>query len=117
MCEFKVFNRGQLVAKDIVYANMSNGVLTLKDVLHSPINAGEALIAEIDVVNETLRLREDPLIGDMLRFLEAVASCEQSAKYDSGLEEIWQKVKCRGDERVRELWRRHGKPLMGEATR
>jgi len=107
MCEFKVFNQRRLVAQDIVYANMSNGALILKDVLHSPISVGEALIAEIDVANETMRLKEDPLIGDMLRFLEAVASCEKSGKYESSLEESWQKVKSRGDERIRGLWRRY----------
>lgn len=110
MCEFKVFNQGRLVAQDIVHASTSNGVLILKDVLHSQISVGEALITEIDVANESMRLKEDPLLGEMLRFLETIASCERSAKYDNSLEESWQEVKSRGDERIRELWRRHGGP-------
>lgn len=110
MCEFKVLNEGRLVAKDIVYASILNGRLILKDALNSPTCAGNALIAEIDVSNETMKVKEDPLIGNMLQFLDSIASCERSAKYDRRLEAIWQEVKCRGDEMIRQLWGRYGRP-------
>jgi len=105
MCEFKVFDQGRLVANDIVYANLSNGVLILKDVLGSATSVEEAVIAEIDVTKEAMRLKRDPLIGDMLRFLDAATRCEESGKYDKSLEDNWLKVKSQGDERIRKLWR------------
>lgn len=107
MCEFKVFDRNQVMAEDIVYASLSNGVMILKDVLGSATRAEGVIVTEIDVANEAMTLKRDPLIGDMLRFLEDVAKCEESGRYDNALEETWLKVKSRGDERIRELWRKY----------
>jgi len=115
MCEFKVFDKQRIVTQDIVYANLSNGTLVLKDVLHSATSIQEALIAEIDVANEAMRLKRHPLIGDMLRFLDAVAKCEETSKYDRNLEELWQKAKFQGDETIRDLWRRYQKPRRRKA--
>ena len=110
MCEFKVFDQQTLVAEGIVYAKLSDGALVLRDILHSATDLKETLVMEIDVANETMRLRRHPLIGDMLRFLDAVARCEESGKYDRGLEELWQRAKSRGDETIRDLWRKCEKP-------
>lgn len=107
MCEFKVFDRNRVMAEDIVYAGLSNGVMILKDVLGSATRAEGAIVTEIDVANEAMTLKRDPLIGDMLRFLEEVTRCEESGRYDKTLEETWLRVKSRGDERIRELWRRY----------
>jgi len=95
------------MAEDIVYAGLSNGVMILKDVLGSATRAEGAIVTEIDVANEAMTLKRDPLIGDMLRFLEEVTRCEESGRYDKTLEETWLRVKSRGDERIRELWRRY----------
>lgn len=110
MCEFKVFDQEQVVARDIVHANLSNGALVLKDVLGSATSVEGGVVMEIDVAKETIRLQTDPIIGDVLRFIYAVARCEESNRYDNGLEDIWQRAKSRGDERIRELWRKCEKP-------
>jgi len=110
MCEFKVFDKQKLVAQDIVHASVSKGALLLKDALQSTTSIQEALITEIDVANEAMRLNRHPIVGDMLHFLDAVAGCEESGKYDRSLEELWQRAKSRGDETIRDLWRKYEKP-------
>jgi len=95
------------VAHDIVYASLSNGVLTLKDILGSATSVDDAVVLEIDVTKESIGLKKDPLIGGMLRFLEEVSRCERSGRYESTIEDIWLNLKSRGDEKVRELWRRY----------
>lgn len=117
MCEFKVFDQERLVAQDIVYAKVSNGKLILRDALHSAITVEETLVTEIDVANETMRLKKDPPIGDILGFLEMVAGCEKTGKHDNSLGDSWAKVKARGDETIRELWRRYGRPMQEKAAR
>ncbi len=49
MCEFEVILNGNTVAKDIVYAKMQNGTVTVKDVLGGSKEFKNCRITEIDV--------------------------------------------------------------------
>jgi predicted RNA-binding protein len=60
MCEFKVylkdFKRENIVAEDVVYAKSINNEIILKGVLGDSISIKNAIIEEVDVSNEVLRL-------------------------------------------------------------
>jgi len=116
MCEFKVFSDGRLAAEDIVCANSSDGALILKDVLGSSTKVDNCVIAEIDVAKETMVLKKASIIGDMLRFVDTIARCEEAGKYDRDLEDIWQRAKSQGDEAIRDLWMRYQKPRRKDTS-
>ncbi len=103
MCEFKVFDHERLIAQDITYASTKDGELLLKDALGATTTVSDALVTEIDVFKEIVRLRKHPFIGDILRFLDAIGRCEQLGKYDQSLENSWQKVKSQGDQTILKL--------------
>ena len=60
MCEFKVYlkyvEKESIVAEDIVYAKSINNEIILKGVLGDSTSIKNAIIEEVDVSNEVLRL-------------------------------------------------------------
>lgn len=57
MCELKVVLNGKVVFKDVVYAKDLNGRVLLRSVLGEEVEVGEVAIYEVDIVNETLKLK------------------------------------------------------------
>ena len=60
MCEFKVYlkdgEKESLIAEDIVYAKYTDDKIILKAVFGDSLNINNAIIEEVDVSNEVLRL-------------------------------------------------------------
>ncbi len=56
MCEFKVFLNDKIVSKDIVYAKMQKGTVTVKDVLGTSKEFKNCRITEVDVNSTRLVL-------------------------------------------------------------
>ena len=56
MCEFKVFEKGELVFKDAVYARTNGENVTVRDVLGITKNFEKCTITEVDVGAERLVL-------------------------------------------------------------
>ena len=113
MCELKVHidtgQKDEQVAQDIVYANLDENHVLLKDVLGATHMIPDALISTIDIGKETLFLRQSSVVAPFLRFIEACERAETTRKY-AGAEESWNDLKAKGDEVVRSLWRKYGRP-------
>jgi predicted RNA-binding protein len=56
MCEFKVFLDGKEVFKDVVYAKVEDGKVTVRDVIGESREFRNCKIVEIDVNNTRLVL-------------------------------------------------------------
>ena len=56
MCEFKVILNGKTVFKDVVYAKMQKGTVTVKDVLGTSKEFKNCRIVEVDVNSARLVL-------------------------------------------------------------
>jgi predicted RNA-binding protein len=113
LCEFKVFRKmgekEQEVAEDIVYAKVSDEYVILRDILGSAIKIPGAVIEEVDVGSEILKLSASPIIYKLKKFLKACDTYEADRAYSDELEALWDEVKASGDEAVRELWNKYGK--------
>lgn len=113
MCELKVYAKTpqehEQVAQDVIYAHLEVDHVLLKDVLGVSHKIPDALISTIDIAKESLSLRQSSIVGPFLRFLEACESAETNRNY-SVAEESWNDLKAKGDEIVRALWRKHGRP-------
>ncbi|NWG08871.1 MAG: CooT family nickel-binding protein [Nitrososphaerales archaeon] len=113
MCEFKVFSRRgekeQEVAEDIVYAKASDKYVILRDILGLAIKIPGAVIDEVDVGSEILKLSASPIILKLNKFLKTCDRCKADRVYSDELEALWNEVKASGDEAVRELWKKYGR--------
>ncbi|MCP8308756.1 MAG: CooT family nickel-binding protein [archaeon] len=113
MCEFKVINKEgekeQKIGEDIVYAKVSDDYVLLKDILGGAIKIHGAIIEEVDVNSEILKLVSSPLIIKINKFLDACHRCDSKKVYDKELEALWEEIKASGDEAVRTLWKKYGK--------
>ncbi len=56
MCEFKVFLNGKEVFKDVIYAKVEDGKVTVRDVIGESREFKNCKIVEIDVNNTRLVL-------------------------------------------------------------
>lgn len=113
VCELKVHidtgQKDEQVAQDIVYANLDENHVLLKDVLGATHMIPDALISTIDIGKETLFLRQSSIVAPFLRFIQACDRAESTRKYAEA-EESWNDLKAKGDEVVRSLWRKYGRP-------
>jgi|GEM_PF-1623643 predicted RNA-binding protein len=113
LCEFKVISKEgekeKKVGEDIVYAKFSEDHVLLKDILGRDIKIHGAIIEEVDVNSEILKLASSPLIIKINKFLYAYHKCDSEKVYDEKIEALWEDVKASGDEVIRTLWKKYGK--------
>ncbi|MEM3437965.1 MAG: CooT family nickel-binding protein [Nitrososphaerales archaeon] len=111
MCEFKVISKEgdkeRNVGEDIVYAKFIDDHVLLRDILGEAIKIHGAIIEEVDVNSEILRLVSSPIIIKIKKFLDACNKCDSEKVYDEKLESLWEDVKASGDEIVRNLWKKY----------
>lgn len=107
MCEFKVFIRNgeaKEVCSDVVYVKVDGGTIVLKDVLGRRETVPSAIIEEVDVRSETLKLRRNSIIGKLLAFLSKYDELTSIGVYSEEIEKLWENVKGEGDAMVKRLW-------------
>ena len=105
MCEFKVYSgpegRQQLIAEDIINAKLDENSVVLSDILGGTTKVEGALIAEVDVKKESLRVYSSPFIFDLFTFF---VSCERRDRRPiDQLESTWKALKKRGDQVIGSL--------------
>ncbi|MCP8304063.1 MAG: CooT family nickel-binding protein [archaeon] len=112
MCELKVINKigekEQEVGEDIIYAKVSGDHVLLKDILGGAFKVHGAIIEEVNINSEILKLVSSPLILKLHNFLTACNKCESEKVYSEEVEFLWEEVKKSGDEVVRILWKKYG---------
>ncbi|MCP8312874.1 MAG: CooT family nickel-binding protein [archaeon] len=113
MCELKVISKdGEKeikVGEDVIYAKFSEDYILLKDVLGGTIKIHGAIIEEVDINSETLKLASSPIIIKINKFLDACHRCESKKVYDKEVEALLEEIKASGDEAVRTLWKKYGR--------
>jgi len=113
MCEFTVIlsedGREDKVAEDIIRTSYQNGELILMDILGDRISVGGALIREINVDSELLRIQRSEVLKSFIRFLEVYERCKESGVCEDELKKAWEDVKSIGDSIVNELASGKGK--------
>jgi len=105
MCEFKVYSgtegKQELIAEDITNAKLDENSLVLSDILGRTVKVEGALITEVDVKNESLRVYSSPLIFNLLTLF---VSCERwDRRPIDQLESAWKALKERGDQVISSL--------------
>jgi predicted RNA-binding protein len=112
MCELRVHvntpTKDEDVAQDVVYAQVQANHVLLKDVLGATRTIPDTLISTVDIGKEALFLRQSPVVGPFLRFLDACERAETTRDH-SRVEESWNDFKAEGDKAVRSLWRKYGR--------
>jgi predicted RNA-binding protein len=113
LCELKVISKDggkeQKVGEDIIYAKVSDDYVLLKDVLGGATRIHGAIIEEVDINSETLRLVSSPIIIEINKFLDVYHRCESEKVYDEKVEALWEEIKASGDDFVRTLWKKYGR--------
>lgn len=107
MCEFKVFIRNGEVEKvydDVVYAKVNGETIILKNVLGMRKTVSSALIEEVDVQSETLKIKRSSIIGKLLIFLDKYGELINRGIYNEDIEKLWEEIKSEGDAMVKKLW-------------
>jgi len=106
MCKFKVTieNDRQILVENIVKASYEGNTLKLVNVLGEAVMLENAIISEIDVSKEEMKILNHPLLGATLMFLTAFLNCQNKTAYDPLVEELWNRVKSLGELMLRELW-------------
>ncbi len=104
MCEFKVYSglrgRQRLIAEEIIKAKLDKDSLVLTDILGKTTWVKGALVAEVDVRNEALRLYDAPLISEILSLLSFERLDRGSLNQ---LKSAWEALKVRGDQLIDSL--------------
>ncbi len=112
MCELKVAvvtpSKNEHVAEDVIFAQVENGHVILRDVLGTMRTVPDALISNVDISKEALSLVQSPIVGPFLRFLDACNTAEVDGNCEK-VEETWNDLKAEGDQAVRSLWRARGR--------
>ncbi|RLE49937.1 MAG: hypothetical protein DRJ21_02065 [Candidatus Methanomethylicota archaeon] len=108
MCEFKVlarsFNSIEDVGSDIIYAKFNYGDVTLRDIIGNEKTVNSAIIDEVNVAKEQLKLFKHPIIKLLFNFLKKYEECLNTGVYSEELESLWEDVKSAGSNMVREIW-------------
>jgi len=101
LCEFKVYleteGKQELIAEDITNAKLDENSLVLTDILGRTTKVEGALITEIDVKKESLRVYTSPVIFELLKLF---ISFEPDLSALNELQSAWKAVKARGDELI-----------------
>ncbi|RLG42708.1 MAG: hypothetical protein DRO05_00320 [Thermoproteota archaeon] len=110
MCEFTVIlyedGKENQVARDIIRTTYKDGELILIDILGDSVSVGGALIREVNVDSEVLKVHRHKILGNFLRFLEIYERCRGGKGCGEELVEAWEKVKSIGDSMIEEFSRR-----------
>lgn len=108
MCEFKVLLRGvgevKDVASDIIYAKLEGDGVVLRDIIGREHRVSSAIVEEIDVSRENLKLLHSPILSLVLKFIKEYERCVEQGVYSEALEELWEEVKAEGSSMIRSLW-------------
>lgn len=100
LCELSVLlsedGASRQIAKDVVYALQNGDTLIVKDILGTPTEVSSAMIAKVNITNETLTLIAHPLVGKFLKFF-ALLTDESDI---SDIEQAWGQLKKTGDELI-----------------
>ncbi len=112
LCELKVINKirekEQKVGEDIIYAKLNGDHILLKDILGSIYKVHGAIIEEVNINSEILKLVSSPLIPKLHQFLIVCNKCESEKSYNKEVESLWKEIKTSGDEFVSLLWKKYG---------
>lgn len=105
MCEFKVLTEGgdQVLAEDIIRTFYEGNVLKLTGIMGNVVQVRDAIVSEVNVGKEELRVMRHPIIGAMLKFLEEFLKCQREATYNPLVEKYWSEVKSLGDHMIEKL--------------
>lgn len=107
MCEFKVTvsdgGQSSVVATDIVYAELVDGKIILKDILGVSLVVESAIISHVNVNSQQMKLLSLPIINNFIKFIEHYNKCISEREYNSDLEKIWNQFKIDGDTLVEDL--------------
>lgn len=113
LCELKVINKDggkeQKVGEDIIYAKVSDDHVLLRDILGGVTKIHGAIIEEVDINSEILKLASSPIIIKINKFLDACRRCESEKVYDEKVEALWEEIKASGDDFIRTLWKKYGR--------
>jgi predicted RNA-binding protein len=100
MCELSVLlnkdGESQQIAKDVVYALQNGDTLIVKDILGTSTEVSSAMIAKVNIANETLTLIAHSLVGKFLKFF-ALLTDESDI---SEIKQAWGQLKKAGDELI-----------------
>jgi len=106
MCEFTVIliEEGieKRLAEDIIKTSYQNGELVLYDVLGDQIPVKNAIIKEVNVDSETLRIQKHEIIGSFIEFIETYERCKEEGCYEE-IKRAWEKVKSFGESMLKEF--------------
>jgi len=112
LCELKVINKvgekEQEVGEDIIYAKVNDDHVLLKDILGSTFKINGAIIEEVNITSEILKLMSSPLILQLHKFLRACNKCESQKVFTKDVESFWKAIKTSGDEVVGLLFKKYG---------
>jgi len=113
VCEFSVYLKVGLkeekIAEDITSVKLENGVLVLRDVLGATKNITNAIVGDLNVDKEVMRLRQLPVLSQLMNFIRIYENCLIEEKYVEELETAWDEVKAEGDSVLRGLWMKYVK--------
>jgi predicted RNA-binding protein len=104
MCEFKVLIKNEEVYDDVIYAKLEGEAIVLRDVLGVRKTIPSAIIEEVDVQAETLKLRKDSIVGKLLVFLSMYDELASKGMYSEEIERLWEEIKGEGEAMVKRLW-------------
>jgi len=108
MCELDVYMKrsdsNPKIASEVIYARAECGELVIRDIVGSTKRFQGAIISEIDINRERLELRESPILEPVLEFISAYDDCLSTGKYEADLQRLWEEVKGKGDQIIRDLW-------------
>lgn len=109
MCEFKVIaeDNQQILAENIVKVTYDKNSLRLVGIFGNTVQLKNAILSEVDVNREILKVLRHPLLGATLKFLTAFLELQNKASYDPSIEELWNRVKSLGEIMLRELWTKY----------
>ena len=103
MCELSVLlnedGEQRQIAKNIVYALQNRDTLIIRDILGASKEVPSAMIAKVNITNETLTLIADPLVGQFLKFFSLLN--DKSSVSD--IQKAWKRLKEMGDEFIQTI--------------
>lgn len=107
MCEFVVIlyedGKEHQIAKDVIKTTYKDGELILIDILGDAVSVGGALIREVNVDSEVLKIHRHEILRNFFRFLEAYEKCKGGQNFSEELVKAWENVKSIGDSMIEEF--------------
>ncbi len=100
MCEFKVMNKGQKIAEEVLVLSYNeNNELMFKDILGMGSKLESALILDVNTINTTVMVAEHPIIKNFVSLVKKmdknVATIEDIDRIQTQLEALKKKLSNR----------------------